>query len=293
MKTSAAKSTGNRGRSTANGPFRGTSARASKDNFVDNRPEVIQTKGIRGGDRKSFFAPQAKTSGLIQRVWKENASGKTYWEGVWPKARLMCKQPDDSFDLEGYKPPKLLFWNQQEKKYEASSSNFRMEFSTTDKFKEDKGREYNEILFWREFANMEGLRESHHILTQIIDTIHGADSENKEQVLLAHSGSALLGISIYSARSTTLGAPKIPDTVDNWLYVSYSAANPLSQIPRDRRGGVFGGAGSALNKHFDFLAAHYKIPVYQHAENPISYLSLIRAGYTDVYAAEDSFEVPG
>ncbi len=56
---------------------------------------------------------------------------------------------------------------------------------------------------------------------------------------------------------------------------------------------MFGGAGSALNKHFDFLAAPSKLPVYQHAENPISYLSLIRAGYTDVYGAEDSFEVPG
>ena len=50
-----------------------------------------------------------------------------------------------------------------------------------------------------------------------------------------------------------------------------------------------------MNKHHEFLAAAYgkgKFPIYRHAENPISYLSLLRSGYEDVYAEKDGFTVP-
>ena len=99
-----------------------------------------------------------------------------------------------------------------------------------------------------------------------------------------------------ASSSAHLGAPEIPeDEESNWYYVVYSAANPFSQMPRDKRGPIVGGVGSAMNKHHELLASIYgkgTFPIYRHAENPISYLALLRSGYEDVYAKKDAFDVP-
>ncbi|MBK6263411.1 DUF4157 domain-containing protein [Marivirga sp. S37H4] len=255
--------------------------------FKLQQPKTVQIK-----KQQIMVDEKSQSYKVVQRVWKKDEAGKTYWEGAWDTARLMCKQPDGAYDVEAYSPPKLLFWNSDSKKYESTSSSFVIENSKTDKLKEEKVREYNTLLFWRELADMINLKESKHILAQIIDTIDSADESSSEPIILAYSGTSLLGISIYSVKGTTMGAPEIPNSEENWLYVAYSAADPLSQIPREKRGPVFGGVGAAMNKHYDLFAAMFELPVYRHAENPISYVSLIRAGYTDVYADRDSFELP-
>ncbi|MEH1800127.1 MAG: DUF4157 domain-containing protein [Nostoc sp.] len=244
---------------------------------------------------KSSQQLSASANNLIQRDWKTDESGKIYWEGQWEKARLMSKEPEDSFDVKTYSPPKLLFWNDRKQKYEAAitNRNFKIEVKSTGDFPPKFLEELNN---WQSLAQMLNLNESYHIITQIIDTLNTDDKDDQEYVILASSPAGILvGISIYNLGGTTEEAPPIPNAEDeekNWLYVVYSAAHPLSQVPRQKRVMFLGGAGAAMNKHYDYLAALYKLPLYRHAENSISYLALVRAGYIDVYAENDHFEVP-
>lgn len=233
------------------------------------------------------------TGATVRRVWKESESGKVYWEGSWNTARLMKKGPDFDVDLEKYEPPKALFWDTKEKKYTPTIQTYDYTVMPVSKFETDS-EAYRELLFWREFAKMEELAESAHIIDQIIDSL--GDEESEDMLVLAYVKPFLVGVSIFSLGGTTEGAPEIPeDEESDWYYVHFSAANPFSQIDRKKRGPVHGGVGSAMNKHHEFLAKYYgkgQFPIYRHAENPISYLSLLRSGYEDVYAEKDKFPSP-
>jgi Domain of unknown function (DUF4157) len=258
---------------------------------LDYFPTEIVQNDSRISSEQRQIVTQSELS--LQAEWEKGEEGKTCWKGEWPVSRLMIKAPDPNLDLKGYQPAPLLFWNQNQQKYEPGSSRYDFEILKTNEVKSKFIKYYNDLLFWREFAIDEKLKESVHIISQIIDTFDEAKKDDGEKALFAKTEAGqILGVSIYKFNGTLEGAPEIPETEEQWLYVVYSAACPFSQISRSKRGPVFGGTGTAMYKHFDMFAKLYKNPIYQHAENPISYLALIRAGYQDVYASKDDFELP-
>ena len=115
-------------------------------------------------------------------------------------------------DLEKYGPARVLYWNVKTKKYEASSSRFDYKILRVSEASTDTAW-YRTLLFWREFARMEELKESAHIISQIIGTVSSAEESEEEEaseerIVLAYGG-GLAGVSIFNFGGTTEGAPKI------------------------------------------------------------------------------------
>ena len=126
------------------------------------------------------------------------------------------------------------------KKYEASSSRFDYKILRVSEASTDTAW-YRTLLFWREFARMEELKESAHIISQIIDTVSSAEESEEEEaseerIVLAYGG-GLAGVSIFNFGGTTEGAPKIPEEDEsNWYYVVYSAEIHSRRSPGTKEG---------------------------------------------------------
>ncbi|MDD9268938.1 hypothetical protein ACFPES_18000 [Paenibacillus sp. GCM10023248] len=228
---------------------------------------------------------------IVQLKWS-GAGSSLKWEGEW-NARLMHKEPkapaEDEQDAEMVEEPQMpsiLKWDG--KQYVPSAASFNSDVFPA---ASDKAAGYLATLKqWHGWSIQHNLTDSKDILPQIIDVI-----ESKEEgvmVMTANNGKFLRGISLYEENGTTEGYPEI-DADDRYWYVMFSAAHPATQLPREKRGvNNDGGVGTALNAAYDGLMAGTAMPIYRHAANPTSYLSLLRAGYTDVNAESDGFQVP-
>jgi hypothetical protein len=118
-----------------------------------------------------------------------------------------------------------------------------------------------------------------------------------------------LAVTLNEFNGATIGYPPIPGAAEHGdhedaddeheepnrhIYVMFSAAHPLTQLERQHRmRGSAGAVGSALNGTYDAMLQQLGLPIYRHAVNPRSCLSLLRAGYGDTHAQADGFQEPG